>query len=438
MNPNKSVSMHKIYLGPHEVAGYLSGLSQGFRTLGLPVTYNTIFSNKYLYEGEDYSRTCSLIRKFELHQTSISSRPLRRVLKGIIRILRIYYFLTMLFKHDVFIFIFGISLLKNNKDLPIYKFFNKVVIFHMGMGSESRPPYVNGTQIRLNEDRIKATQRMVLLSKKKRNSLAFIEKNATVIIGAPLSTSAFASKRMINHFCIGLPVRKIEKIFQNSTKEYSEIVEILHAPSNPVAKGSDVIKKVINELKAEGLKIHLTEIVNRPNREVLEAISNSDLIVDQLYSDTPMAVFATEAAGFGKPSVVAGYGFELLDQFIPTDMLPPSYICRPDQIKEAIKTLVVNKKLRQSMGRQAKDFVDSKWTAEEVARKYMYIIEGEVPTTWWFDPESINYPYGAGISKEAIIDNIRAIVSEFGVSGLGLSGRPELEQEYLKIAGIST
>ena len=69
--------------------------------------------------------------------------------------------------------------------------------------------------------------------------------------------------------------------------------------------------------------------------------------IDQVYCDTPMAGFATEAAWFGKPAVVGGYGFDYLKTYVPEGMWPPSKTCHPDKIENAIESLIVNKVERQ-------------------------------------------------------------------------------------------
>ena len=54
----------------------------------------------------------------------------------------------------------------------------------------------------------------------------------------------------------------------------------------------------------EGLPLEYVEIVGQPNDIVLAEIARSAFVIDQLYSDTPMAGFAAEAARLGKPAIV--------------------------------------------------------------------------------------------------------------------------------------
>ena len=87
---------------------------------------------------------------------------------------------------------------------------------------------------------------------------------------------------------------------------------ILHAPSNPNFKGTEEIRNTIKCLKNENIDFEYIEITNASNEKVLAELKACDLVIDQLYSDTPMATLAAEAAYCGKPTIVGGYGFEEL------------------------------------------------------------------------------------------------------------------------------
>ncbi len=171
--------------------------------------------------------------------------------------------------------------------------------------------------------------------------------------------------------------------------------------------------QAISNLKNKGYNIELVLIHGKPNRDVLEEIARCDFVVDQVYSDTPMAGFATEAAWFGKPAVVGGYGFAYLKRFVPEAMWPPSFTCHPDAIEQAIEHLITNPEAQVRLGKAAQQFVREKWSAEEVARRYLRLIEGDIPDEWWLDPREVVYLEGSGQSTERSKEIIRAIVRRF-------------------------
>lgn len=55
---------------------------------------------------------------------------------------------------------------------------------------------------------------------------------------------------------------------------------IVHAPSVPEAKGTDVILRVIQELRAEGIRFEFRRIENMPNSELRRLLAESDIVVD--------------------------------------------------------------------------------------------------------------------------------------------------------------
>jgi hypothetical protein len=169
----------------------------------------------------------------------------------------------------------------------------------------------------------------------------------------------------------------------------------------------------------------------------MREIQHCDFVVDQLYSDTPMAGFATEVAWFGKPAVVGGYGFDYLKTSVPEGMWPPSKTCHPDQIEQAIEDLIVNREDRLRLGGEAQKFVREKWNAAEVARRYLRLIEGDIPEEWWLDPATVTYLEGFGQPVERTKENIRQMVEQFGVESLQLSHRPDLERAFLEFAGVN-
>jgi len=216
------------------------------------------------------------------------------------------------------------------------------------------------------------------------------------------------------------------------------ICRILHSPSHPAAKGSPIIIDAINNLIRKGHAIDFVLIYNKSNSEVISEIKRCDFVIDQLYSDTPLAGFATEAAWFGKPAIVGGYGINSLKSFIPPEMWPPSKICHPDEIEQAIESLIVNKEERLLLGKNASDFVRGKWNANMVASRYKQIIEGNIPGNWWINPNEIFYLHGAGQKIDITKKNIKNIISKLGVKSLQLDHRPDIESAFLELIDMNS
>jgi hypothetical protein len=173
-----------------------------------------------------------------------------------------------------------------------------------------------------------------------------------------------------------------------------------------------------------------------PFREILEAIQHCDFVVDQLFSDTPMAGFATEAAWFGKPAIVGGYGLESLQPMVPQGMWPPTKICHPDRVEEVIEELILDVDQRHRLGREAQIFVREKWSDVMVASRFLRLIDGDIPDAWWLEPEEVVYLEGGGQTKARTQQMIRALVEAYGVEALQLEHRPDLRNAFLEFADI--
>lgn len=371
---------------------------------------------------------------------------LRIFITLLIEILCLLYFFIALFRYDVFVFGYGYTLLRWNLDLPILRLFGKKVVVNMAHGSELRPPFIDGSY--QTEDGLQPRSGFLKqLAVRYKRRIKYFEVTVDLIIGSPFSSTHYSTQKLINIFALGIPCYSNLDISDTAPYHWSNNhpvitqndgapIRILHAPSHSAVKGSVLIREVIERLKSHGYNIDFIEIKGRQNREVLEEIQKCDFVVDQIYSDTPMAGFATEAAWFGKPAVVSGYGFEYLKTFIPPEMWPPSKTCHPDDLEVSIKELIDNIEFRKRLGSEAYQFTHMQWSAAIVAAKYMQLIEGDIPADWWLEPQSVVYFHGCGQSEKQTKDNIRELVAAYGVKSLQLSHRPDLEKAFLEFVDI--
>ena len=437
----------KVFIGPVEIAGYYANLTRGFREIGVLCDFITFSPHPFGYEGESSTpKLLLLARVLNTFRGKPGSPLVLKILAALLdQILRYVWSTYAIFKYDIFIFGFGCSLLPRNLDLIILRFLGKKVISNLSHGSDARPPYIDGGYQSKNGSLQLPIDQLIALSKYKYTSTAFIQRFSAVVLGSPFSTSHFSGRKLINSFAIGLPMvalkaRPSEPICPSSITHSSLLscsrVRILHSPSHPAAKGSPLIVQAISNLIQKGYEIDLVLLQNKPHSEIIRQIQNCDFVVDQLYSDTPMAGFAAEAASFGKPAVVGGYGFEYLKQFVPDNMWPPTKTCHPDDIEQAIEDLITNREERLRLGTDAYNFVCEKWSAAEVARRYLRLIDHDIPQELWFDPSTVMYLEGWGQPADCSKANIRHMVSNIGVESLQLDHRPDLARAFLDFAGV--
>jgi hypothetical protein len=345
---------------------------------------------------------------------------------GLHQLLLLPLFIWAILKFDVFIFGFS-STFFYYYDLPILKALGKT-IFYVFNGSDARPPYLDGAILAV--DQTISLEQSLTLTKKQKKKLTRIEPYADIVINHIFSAH-FHQKQCINWLQIGLPYQPTlseEQTMAEPSTSAQQPVRILHSPSNPVAKGTPAIRQAIAALKTRGYNIDYIEIIGQPNQVVIQELGRCNFVIDQLYSDTPMAGFAAEAAFCGKPTIVGGYGWPHLKTLFAPEDIPPSHLCHPDDLEAAIEYLIVNPAYRKALGQKAYAFVQARWTPLKVAERYMRLIQEDIPPEWLYYPADIRYLHGFGMPEERIKCLIKQFIEAGGRAALQLSDKPTLEQ----------
>ena len=67
----------------------------------------------------------------------------------------------------------------------------------------------------------------------------------------------------------------------------------------------------------------------------------------------------------------------------------------------------MNREKRLQLGLEAQRFVLDKWSAVAVARRFLQLLEGDIPEEWWLEPSDVTYLEGWGQSDECSQQNIQ-------------------------------
>lgn len=410
--------MTRIAIGPGEVAGYFSSLKSGFDALGIECEHFLLTPSKFRYREHRYFLDTACARALKLRASRW--RPVRLIGLAYALLLRIAIFIYAIAKYDTFIFNGSWSFYKFY-DLPILKLLNKKVIV-IFLGSDARPPIFCGRHLDDDGDLVDPAAALVE-TRTIHDKARRIERFADCIVNHT-ATDQFFTRPYVRFAAIGLPISPIDGAAPTRS---GRGVKIVHAPSRPLAKGSHVFRQVIDELRGEGFEIEFVELVGVTNARVLEELSSCDFILDELYSDTPMAMFATEAAMFGKPTVVGGYYSEDYDRHNPGGPRPPSLFVRPDSIKPAVRRLIEDAEFRQALGESARDFVRHEWNAMAVASRLLQVVEDRAPSDWIVRPaQEDGYIWGWGLSEAYWHQQVRKYVEHNDIDGLLLGHNPRL------------
>jgi len=417
----------KIFIGCYDIAGIFSGLYTGFKDLRIQCTIFLPHVHPFQYSTlEDIPLTMKVLNQLFVFLYRKPKGIFKLIGGGVFFILKwlimIFYFPFVFFKHDVFIFTSGITFFEGI-ELPLYRLFGKKVIA-VFTGSDSRPSYFapnfHGTNI----------SKLVKKAKKQKNHINRLEKYDVICINYnPIAI--FHSKPFINYLYLGVPLNR-KTHSEPYKKKRHKILKILHSPSNPEAKGTKDIIKVIDEINSKEKKVELVLLKGVPNNVVIEKIQEADFVVDQKYSDVPMAIFAAEAAFFGTPTLVCGdYAEQLLLDY-DKSVLPPTLYVLPENMKDGIIKMIENKEYRIEMGIKAKEFVRNKWSPKQVAKNYLRIINDDIPTEWIQNPFSLSVISPIG-DKKVVALLVKSIIDKYGFDSLQIDDKPEIKKGVMDL-----
>jgi hypothetical protein len=253
-------------------------------------------------------------------------------------------------------------------------------------------------------------------TKKISRKVAFIEQWSSEVVGLP-TTDHFLRKPYFNFFKLGLSAN----IMVNdgpTNHEVNQNIRILHAPCKSEIKGTNEIRVIMDRICLKHKDVEYVEISNVSNAEVLNEIAKSQLVIDQLYSDIPIAAIGVEAGSYGVPCIIAVGGVEFWKKNLGKSQLPPSIVCDVKDVETTIENYILNRKLLNEAGLAIKSFLVENWNCEAVAARYLKIIFGEADDKFLETPGRYMYLKGCGIPSDVALKQTCRILEKYGLQGL--------------------
>ncbi|MGV1003183.1 MAG: hypothetical protein ACOYEV_00140 [Candidatus Nanopelagicales bacterium] len=421
--------MSRVLFLPLEIAGYVARLSGGLAERGWEVEALDLSGNPFGYESAAGTPLglLGLLSKVTAH-TARWPLPARLAARTVTVPLRLGAGLLEVPRYDALVYMYGRSLAWG-WDLRLARR-RGVRIVTVYLGSDSRPPYLDGAMVN------RPTFSWPLLAyrtwRSARSATVMARYSDEVICHVP--SAQFIPGGFVDWLAVGLP---IPPPGEAPPKVPGETLRVLHSPSVPRIKGSAELAAVVAELREAGRKIDLRELTGVPNSVVLAAIDEADVVVDQLYSDTPLSGLACEAAARGTPVLTFGYAGDLLretaDPAIPLDHFQP-----PERLAEMLIRAQDDPAWLRELAARTTDFVRAQWSPDAVAGRFSRLLEGTSPAEWRRSREQARYALGCGISRRALRAVVREYRGRFGERALRLpagSASAAAVEELLMIAG---
>ena len=321
-----------ILLGPSEIANQLNLYSKALRKKGYRATNFGYWRKNFQYELDEFFDLASI------------SDPTQQILtsKKIAA--------EKISQYDIFHYIYGRSMALDYSDLPLYQQLNKKICM----------TFV-GDDIRLYSQSIKKNHYLELIKDDYFGKLGLLDEKPKIqlinYLGkyirhcfVDIEYYEFAKKHFENVHLIRSAVDLNN--FPMAKKCINKRPIIVHAPSNPVIKGTKYILNAIESLKKK-YDFDFILVENKPFDEAKKIYESADIFIDQLILGTYGGV-AVEAMALGKPVIswIADYRKE----YDPKDM--PVVSANPDNIQEKIESLLKDTEMRNDLGIKSRRFVE--------------------------------------------------------------------------------
>jgi hypothetical protein len=119
-----------------------------------------------------------------------------------------------------------------------------------------------------------------------------------------------------------------------------EVPHIVHAPTNRSFKKTENITQSLENLRAEGVPFTFELLEDRPNQEVLWALSDADILIDQI--GCPEGTGRLGMEGMASGCAVVGCN----NSIVPYPGNCPIIRGVADNLTEQLRVLIRNRKLR--------------------------------------------------------------------------------------------
>lgn len=363
----------RILVGTREIANIGNTYVQAFKELGHDASL-VVWERNPFYTDTEYSKVLR-----EIDPPVKTKRNLSRLSKAVFRV---FYgakeFASQLRKTDLFIYLYSSSFLPFYFDYPILRLAGKKMI-SVFCGDDIRfgeavslyalergyfnelEPYLNTRTHEIND---------LFLIKTCRIRVA--ETCSNLIVSSPEMGQLQRKPYMRLHIPINLNNYQFKVHGRPNPK-------IVHAPSYRGYKGTDVILRTVEELKTEGLQFEFILLENLPNQVVRDVLTDSDIVISQLYSDC-LSTFSEEGMATG--NAVVG---RFVTDSVPS--APPAVNANQFTLKDQLRETITNINQRVQLSYAAREYVEKYFNHLTVAQSSLDAVQSNDKNRYDYRPD---------------------------------------------------
>jgi hypothetical protein len=356
----------RIFVGLTDVANITATYANGFKSLGHEV-FSVVWNKSYFYPDSQYDLVID-------ERQPDSQRGDRAV--SYLRMMRQMAHLSHALKCDLFI-MFAPAVLPTQLYYPILKRIGKKIITAY-WGSDIRYWYAfdqEMTYLGVRDEIVPFVEYVRSRSGgsywDKLRTIRVAEKYSDLILSQP--DCAQLQVRPYMRANLPLDLSKYKFNIPNRAKPV-----ILHAPSIPEAKGTDVVLRVIQELRDEQLQFDFRLIEKMPNVELRNLLTDSDIVIDELYSAT-IGGLSAEAMATGNVVLVR----YMADYCIVPPGCPAINV-NQFALKDNLREIILDVHRRKELAQRGRPYVES-------ANDHIKICQDLL--TWLSNKENLDYHF---------------------------------------------
>ncbi|MDA9430543.1 glycosyltransferase [Bradyrhizobium sp. CCBAU 51627] len=204
------------------------------------------------------------------------------------------------------------------------------------------------------------------------NMLKVIREHSTAVIAHGLAMKLIPGAINIPYLTVDmnrLPTRK-------PSDRGADTLIVGHFPNHGYFKGTKYLEQAIDALKAEGFSINLLYLSGKPHEEILRAMCEVDVLVDQLVSGA-FGLTAVEAMAMGCPVICYLHD----DVAIANRRACPIIEANPETIKDVLKGVVTDRAQLSAAASAGPGYVKQNYSIDALSRHLadLYVGSADLP-----------------------------------------------------------